>query len=821
MAQHRRFTRAWIALISLPLLAGAAAAQGIGGTASRPVAAHDATTANNSAAAAAAAGDPLVIRGAATATGAQAAAGSASTAASNGWHLLANDVIPNLAAAKQIDTLSPNQRIQVGVALANPNARAEQAAAAAVYDVHSASYHHYYTPAQWQARFGLSAAALQSAQSQLTAQGLRTVYTAPTRDYVTLGGTVAQVERTFGVTLDDYATASGQRFFANAQAPRVPNGVNAVLGLESLSRQLPTRHLPAQAPSNAGGPCVQGNCIGLLGPADLWSIYDLPGSNRGQGQKVAVIGEGDMSVPISDLRSWESRFSLPQVPVRTVNIADDQSDTSGLLEWDLDTQATTGMAPDALELDLYFTQSLGVSTGAFSAWANDASGPLQANASFGGCESLNLALGEEQAEEPIFAQAAAEGRTVFASSGDNGGSCGAVVNVNGVVNTGVPQVEWPAASNWVVAVGGTELFASSGANPHRVLEKAWEYTGGGTSISQPAQPWQSSNPVVAGRCAVDESLAPRTAPVCRGVPDVAAMSGDILFNQYDITSGGSQNFGAGTSLSSPLWAGMWTRIQAAAPAGGEGFAAAKLYQQGNNATADASDFFDISVGSNGQFTALPRNPADANGWDYVSGLGAPDVAHLMQDITGSLTPSNTSAPIGGGGTTSTTGTGCGPNGTMNQPDGNEPFVLGPASVTKVVPSYSSGTQAVTVTWTAPKMSSAQGTNELDFYYLFTWQGQQYELDASYDPVLGNSFLLYSVDSTGVATQISSGLTGAFDFSAETAAITMTLSLFNGAANPSPHLAGGNTITNTEAASGYEYTGYSNLVDPGACSFTLQ
>ena len=821
MSRRGRFSRAWIALVAVPVVAAAAASQQSAMPLTGAVGAGQAGGERTGAAADSAAGTALK---AAAGTTARSASGAGAATRSGGWQVLTGHVIPNLAQMHQLGALPQGQKIQVGVALANPNAAAEQAAAQAVYNPSSALYHHYFTPAQWAAQFSVSKAAFSGISSQLTSRGLRVAYTAPTRDYATLSGTVAQVERTFGVTLDNYATSSGTHFYANTAAPRVPSGVSAVIGLETLSRQLPARHIPTQSP-NQTGPCVQGICTGLVEPSDLWSIYDMPGTNRGRGQKVAVIGEGDMSVPVSDLRSWETRQGLPQVPVREVNVVDDQTDTSGLLEWDLDTQATTGMAPDMLELDLYFTQSLAVSTGAFYVWANDANGPEQANASFGGCESLNLALGTVQAEQPILAQAAAEGRTLFVSTGDNGGSCSAAVNLNGVVNTVVPQVEWPAASNWVVAVGGTELFASIGANPKRQVEKAWEYTGGGTSISQPAQPWQTAvGPIVAGRCLVDDTLAPQTAPVCRGLPDVAAMSGDSLFNQYDITSGGTANFGAGTSLSSPLTAGMWTRIQAAAPAAGLGFAAPKLYAQGTNAATDANDFFDVSVGTNGQFTALPRNAADPSGWDYVSGLGVFDVAHLMQDLTGFLVPSNTTAPIGGGGTTSATGVTCGPNGTMSQPDGNEPFIFAPASVTKVVPSYSATTTTMTVTWTAPKMSQAQGKNELDFYYFFTWAGTQYEVDSSYDPVLGNSFLLYSV-SGATTTQIGSGaangLGGGFDFTNGLATFTMTLAGFNGAAHPTTALAGGSTVTNTEGASGFENTGYSNLINPANCSFTLQ
>jgi pseudomonalisin len=816
MSHQGRYARAWLAVAAVPILAGAAAAAGTATPKMAPASAMQATTAQSAQTAAGqtTAGTTAAVGGAAT----QAAA---KTAASGGamWHELSGAVIPGLARATKLGPLTPTQKLQVGVALSDPNRAAEDAAARAVYDPASPSYHHYYTPAQWQARFSLPQSTFNRTLAQLTSQGLKVAYASPTRTYVTLGGTVGAVQHTFGVDLARYRAPDGQEFFANVQAPRAPDGVDAVMGLESLSMQLPKHHLPAQS-ANQTGPCVQGTCMGVVTPADLWSIYGQPSSNRGQGQKVAVIGEGDMSGPVTDLRTWETRQGLPAVPVKEFAIADDQTDKSGLLEWNIDTQAATGMAPDALELDLYFTQNLGVTAGAFSVWANDSNGPQQANASFGGCESLNLALGGVQAEEPMFQQAAAEGRTLFVSTGDTGGSC-TVVTGNGILNTVVPQVEWPASSNWVVAVGGTELFASSGANPHRVVEKAWEYTGGGTSLVQPAQPWQSSIAVINGHCVVDDTATPRTtAPLCRGLPDVAAMSGDSLFNQYDITSAGANNFGAGTSLSSPLWAGMWTRVQAAAPAAGLGFAAPALYGKGLDAAADARDFFDVSVGSNGQYTALPRTATlDPSGWDYVSGLGVPNVTNLMQDLTGKQVPSNTGAPIGGGGSTSSSG-GCGgANGTMTAPEGNQLFPFAAASVTKVVPSFSSTAQSVTVTFTVPQMSS--GTrNELDFYYNFTYLGQPYQLDATYDPVQGNSFTLYSLSGT-LVTALSTALTGSFNFSTGTATITMTLAVFNGVAHPTTALAAGSKLDNTTASSGYEYTVPGGTITNGQCPFTLQ
>jgi len=768
---------------------------------------------------------PLVVGGAAMQL---SATHTASAATTSGWHVVSSNVIPGLSGATRLSALPATQALQVGIALHDPNAAAEEAAAQAIYDPGSASFHHYMTPQQWQARFMLPQATYSAVASQLTSQGLSVAYVAPTLTYATLSGTVDQVQRTFGVDLGNYQAADGTRFFANAQAPTVPDGVDAIVGLNSFGVQHPK--LPALQSTSQGVPCIQGYCTGLVSPQDLWSMYGQPSSNRGQGQKVAVIGEGDMSGAYNDLRSWETRMgNLPPVPVKEHAIANDQTDMSGQGEWDIDTQAETGMAPDALELDLYFAQSLGVASGAFSAYANDVNGPLQADASFGGCESLLLATGEIQTEQPILRQIAAEGRTMFVSTGDTGGSCAAgPVNVNGVGNTVVPQVEWPAASNWAVAVGGTVLYGSVGANPHRMLETAWLYSGGGISLTQPAQSWQIGVAPIPSRCVVDDTLAPQTtAPICRGLPDVAAMSGDILTNSYDITTAGSPSFGAGTSLSSPLWAGMWTRIQAAS-ASGLGFAAPALYRKGSDPVADPRDFFDVSIGSNVQWPALPRSAVDPSGYDYVTGLGVPNVAALMQDLTGSQTPSNTGATIGGGGVSSDSTACTSPNGVLTQPDGNQFYPFAAASVTKTVATFDSTAQAMTVNFTVPKLST--GTkNELDFYWNFSYLGHPYQLDATYDPNLGNTFVLYDLGGSGVVysltgigttTSLSSALTGSYDFTNGVATITMSLATFNGAVHPTTLLAAGGVLTATTATSGYEYDGFGWIISNGNCSFTL-
>jgi subtilase family serine protease len=281
-----------------------------------------------------------------------------------------------------------------------------------------------------------------------------------------------------------------------------------------------------------------------------------------------------------------------------------------------------------------------------TAWANDRKGPLQASASFGECENIPAAepaIGVDGLEGPgdaLLKQAVIEGRTLFVSTGDTGSSCPIVpASTNGVATQLYPALNYPSASPYAVAVGGTVLNSDGGNPPKRFSETAWEYGGGGNSTNEAAGSYQQG--VAPLHCVTDQSgnpYVPGTAPVCRATPDVASISGDVATgNGMLITDdNGADQQGAGTSLSSPLWLGMWTRIQAAAAKKGLGFANFSLYKIGKSASY-ANDFYDVTVGDNQPYPATP-------GWDNATGWGTPDVAHLMQDLTGRLTPVHNVAP---------------------------------------------------------------------------------------------------------------------------------------------------------------------------------
>ena len=214
-------------------------------------------------------------------------------------------------------------------------------------------------------------------------------------------------------------------------------------------------------------------------------------------------------------------------------------------------------------------------------------------------------------------------------------------STNGVATQAYPGLEWPSVSPWAVAVGGTDLTGDGNTPEHRFTETAWEFTGGGNSTSEPAGSYQTG--VASTNCTFDPNgnpyvpVAGAAGPVCRSTPDVASISGDVVTgNGLLINSdSGADSQGAGTSLSSPLWLGVWTRIQAAAPGKGLGFANYKIYKLAQS--SGGRDFYDVTVGDNQPYPAKP-------GYDNTTGWGTPEISQIMQDLTGRLTPMHNTAP---------------------------------------------------------------------------------------------------------------------------------------------------------------------------------
>ncbi len=434
---------------------------------------------------------------------------------------------------------------------------------------------------------------------------MKNVTVSSNRLQVTANATVTQAESAFHTSIARFSQA-GKTVLANTAAAQVPSSlagkVSAVLGLSTIG--------VSATPKATGLPKLTG-----FYPDEFNKVYDAKATKAGDGTTLAVFAEGDLTQTIKDLRTFEKKRKLPQVPVSLVYNGVKSPDKAGADEWDLDTQTSTGIASNAKRLYIYVATSLtdadlSRSMNSFAAQGVARSG----SASLGECDALAFADGSMVVDDIALAEAASQGQTFFASTGDTGSSC-AVVDTNGVPGSGPLDTEYPASSPYTVAVGGTTLAA--GDDDSYSQEITWNAGGGGISPVENSGFWQSG-------------VVPTAAANLRGEPDVA-FDADPNTGALITVDGADEQIG-GTSLSSPLALGLWTRLQSS-HANKLGFASPKIYgiyakaqtTQPLPPTTVPAAFHDVVVGSNGAYAATP-------GYDFTTGLGSWDVSKLSAAI---------------------------------------------------------------------------------------------------------------------------------------------------------------------------------------------
>ncbi len=190
--------------------------------------------------------------------------------------------------------------------------------------------------------------------------------------------------------------------------------------------------------------------------------------------------------------------------------------------------------------------------------------------------SYNLLYGYDE----IFMQAAAEGIGVFAASGDWGAFDLFVYPIE-------PSVIYPASDPWVTGVGGTTLYAT--ISPTFMVtrtEYAWNWnplfmwgTGGGYSFTFPETIGQSLIGITYERPFVYEpDLGIDFYTVGhRGVPDIAADANPFTGVLIVLNGVIPPYIVGGTSLATPLSAGMMATVQSTMPTFTIGDLAPTLY----------------------------------------------------------------------------------------------------------------------------------------------------------------------------------------------------------------------------------------------------
>jgi subtilase family serine protease len=329
---------------------------------------------------------------------------------------------------------------------------------------------------------------------------------------------------------------------------------------------------------DAGGqPAVTSGPTGYA-PADLQTAYALPSATAGAGQLIAVVDAYGYPNAESDLAVYRAQFGLP--PCTTANGCFRKLNQDGLPS--SYPRADSGWSQEAaLDLDMASATCpqcrlvlVEANTNSFAdlSAAVDTAASLGANVvsnSYGGTEWS----GETSAQEHFHHA----GVIVTASSGDSGYG-----------------VEFPAASQYVIAVGGTSLRRGTGTRGF--TETVWSGAGSGCSAYITKPSWQTD-----GACAR------------RTVADVAAVadpSTGVSVYWSNRKRGGWMVFG-GTSVSAPLVAGAFA------------LAANSATITPGYPYAHTSSLYDVTAGANGSCGGSYLCTA-TTGYDGPTGLGTPN-----------------------------------------------------------------------------------------------------------------------------------------------------------------------------------------------------
>jgi subtilase family serine protease len=466
------------------------------------------------------------------------------------------------------------------------------------------------TSAQFMAKHAPTTADAQAVAAYLRAQGFTNIDIAPNNLLVSATGSAGVIRNAFKADLHEY-NVNGRRAYANVTDAMIPGHLSStVLGVVGL-QNVHLMHTHAQRmdahPEAATPQAITG--VSIPNFASIYGASSLPSATTGT---IGIITSGKVTQTITDLKSFASSAGYPVPNVTTTVVGTAGTSTSGVDEWNMDSQSSLAAAGGSIShMILYNVNSL--SDSALSLGYNKAVTDNLAraiNVSLGGCESDEGSV--ETSQDQIFQSAVSQGQMFSVSSGDSGAyECGA---------TAGKAQSYPAVSPYVMAIGGTTLSSSGGTWQG---ETVWSCTsasscqqsssggaGGGPSLTENAPSWQTAAGVLG-------------TSTKRGVPDISfdasPNSGALV-----LVNGSNAQIG-GTSLAAPLWAGFWTRIQAA-HGNTLPFPAQTIYQ---GAAANPQWFHDVTSGNQGY--------AAATGWDYASGYGSVIISALSASL-GSTPP---------------------------------------------------------------------------------------------------------------------------------------------------------------------------------------
>jgi kumamolisin len=525
---------------------------------------------------------------------------------------LSGSVPEVVGRSQQIQHANPEAQLEVVIGLKVNDEAALDALIQRQQDPTSPDFHKFLTTEQFTERFSPTNGQVDDVVKFLTANGITVKKVYENRLLIHAVGTVAQLEKAFNVTINEYqlpglvahnTMAPSTKYFSNDRDPSVPgylkNIVQSVIGLNTLAAYESHARVPhGQVPAGLQAP---------LTPQDVATAYNYPNDSNRVAPAKKYSGKG-VTLAIATARGYDradvatywqqhhvTRYgTLTDIPINGVSTKLEDETT-------LDLELAGSQAPGANIL-MYIASSPAFLnfTLTYGQIVIDNKADVM-SVSWGLCEERTGWM-QMLTESLIFREGVAQGMAFFSSAGDDGAyDCGSDDDHLQW------SVDYPSSSPHVTAVGGTSLYVKDGV---RTDETTWTGGGGGVSDHWDRPSWQVAPTLPAGNK--------------RATTDVSLNANP--WTGYSFYFQGKWGRIGGTSASTPEMAALWTLVLEGT---GQRVGSANFYLYKLGSLKDYHKyFFDVVKGGNG--AGVGPGYRAGPGWDMPSGWGTPNGAALIE-----------------------------------------------------------------------------------------------------------------------------------------------------------------------------------------------
>ncbi len=508
--------------------------------------------------------------------------------------------------SQQIQHANPEAQLEIVVGLKVNDEAALDALIARQQDPSSPDFRKFLTVDQFTERFSPTTGQVDDVVKFLTANGITVKKVYPNRLLIDAVGNVAQLEKAFNVTINEYqlpgpvahnTMAPPSTYFSNDRDPSVPgflkNVVQSVIGLNTLVAYESHVRLPRSPAPKGLQPA--------LTPQDIATAYNFPTDNNKNVPAKKYSGKG-VTLAIATARGYDradvEEYWRQHHVTRTGTLTDVAiGGVTNKLEEEttLDLELAGSQAPGA-NIIMYIgaTPAFLNFTLTYAQIVIDNKADVM-TVSWGMCEDRTGWM-QMITESLLFREGVAQGMALFASAGDDGAyDCGS--------DDDHPRwnVDYPASSPHVTAVGGTALHVKDSV---RTSETTWESGGGGVSDHWDRPSWQVAPTLPSGKWRATSDISLNADP----------------WTGYSFYFQGKWMRIGGTSASSPEWASFWSLVLEAT---GQRVGSANYYLYKMGSLKEYHKyFFDVTQGNNG--AGVGPGYKAGPGWDIPSGWGTPN-----------------------------------------------------------------------------------------------------------------------------------------------------------------------------------------------------